>query len=88
MGPEPFRLKQLSSAVSLRLDDDLFARTRQFSVSQAMQDPAIAELTTKLNAAGMQHQLLVSCGLLIIHAPLDRVRAVLEPQIVAPPERG
>lgn len=81
-------MKQLSSAVSLRLDDDIFARTRQFSMSEAMQDPAIAALTTKLDAAGIQHRLLMSCGLLIIHAPLERVRNVLEPPVVAHPAQG
>ena len=86
MAPEPLRLKELAKAVSLRLPDDVYARTRQYDLPQALQDPAIVEITSKLEAVGLTYQLLVSCGLLLIHASRDRVCAVLGPAVVAPPE--
>lgn len=83
---EPLRLKELNRAVSLRLDNDVHERTRSRSAEQALRDPVIADFVSKLTAAGLQHDVLVSCGLIIIHAPIDAVRAVLEPPIVETPE--
>jgi len=79
MYPESPRLKDLTQSVSLRLPDEVYSRMRAQRPAEALKDPALVLVTSLLDAAGMPYQVMLTCGLVLIHAPMRRVTEVLRP---------
>lgn len=79
MYSEELRLKDLNQSVSLRLPDEAYVRMRSQTPEAAKFDPALLQVTALLDAAGLDYQVMFTCGLVLIHAPMRAVTEVLRP---------
>lgn len=79
MYSEELRLKDLNQSVSLRLPDEAYVRMRSHLQQRGIELRGFGSLTALLDAAGLDYQVMFTCGLVLIHAPMRTVTEVLRP---------